>query len=102
MKKIAFLLLIISALADSLNIANAQWVQSNGICGGSVWSIVDSDIGLLAGTEYGIYLSTNNGNNWSKLNNNYNNRASSLAAYGSTFYLSGFFGLYKSSDYGQT
>jgi len=43
---------------------NAQWVQTNGITNKTVNTLLFYNNTLFAGTEPGIYLSTNNGNSW--------------------------------------
>ena len=43
----------------------AQWIQTNGPYGGDVHCFGASNSNIYAGTwDYGIYRSTNNGNNW--------------------------------------
>ncbi|HEY5122342.1 MAG TPA: T9SS type A sorting domain-containing protein [Ignavibacteria bacterium] len=65
MKKVVFLLLIIHC---SLIIANAQWVQTNGPCGGSFTCFASNNNYLFAGTwGYGVVRSTNNGKKWTYL-----------------------------------
>ena len=56
-------------LAISLSLitmeTNAQWIQSNGIYGGDVRCITFLDTNLFIGTNGdGIFLSTNNGEDW--------------------------------------
>jgi photosystem II stability/assembly factor-like uncharacterized protein len=46
--------------------ASAQWIQTSGPSGGTVFSIAVTGTTLLAGTSDGIYRSTNNGVLWSK------------------------------------
>jgi hypothetical protein len=58
MKKIIFVLILIS-FAD---FSEAQWVQLNGVSYAS--SLVKSGSNIIASETYGVYLSTNNGNNW--------------------------------------
>lgn len=62
MKKIFLILIIISC---SCIITNAQWVQvNNGIGNAEVRALASIGNTVLAGTENGIFLTTNNGNNW--------------------------------------
>jgi len=104
-KKIIFTLLIIHC---SLLIANAQWVQmSNGMGNSkSVMSFTILGNNIFAGTySNGVYLSTNNGIDWTQVGLN-NKIVSSLATNGNnilagiwyTNYDSG--GIYLSSNYG--
>jgi hypothetical protein len=61
-KTITFTFLIIHCL---LFIANAQWVRMNGLSVNSIYSLTTSGNNILAGTySNGIFLSSNNGNNW--------------------------------------
>jgi len=52
----------------SLNVfsvrTQAQWVQTNGPYGGNVYSFAANGTNLFAGTYAGVFLSTNNGTNW--------------------------------------
>jgi hypothetical protein len=45
-------------------VAHAQWVQTNGPYGGRIISLAVSGTNLFAGAEGGVFLSTNNGANW--------------------------------------
>jgi hypothetical protein len=47
-------------------VVQAQWVQSNGPTGGIVNCLAVSGTNLFAGTDYGVYLSTNNGTSWAQ------------------------------------
>ena len=59
----------------TFNIENCicQWVQTNGLSGIQVNKLSSNSNFIIAGTTNGIYLSSNNGNNWSarKLSNQY-------------------------------
>jgi ligand-binding sensor domain-containing protein len=46
----------------------AQWVQTNGFYGGNISALVTDGINLYAGTVNGVYISTNNGSNWTPIN----------------------------------
>jgi ligand-binding sensor domain-containing protein len=53
----------------AMQISFAQWVQTNGPYGGSVWSLAGDETKLVAGTQdNGIFLSTNFGNDWLEVN----------------------------------
>ncbi|HZV12483.1 MAG TPA: T9SS type A sorting domain-containing protein [Candidatus Kapabacteria bacterium] len=59
--KVALLLFVIS-------VARAEWVQTNGISGGVISSLVISGTNIFAGTQNGgVYLSTDNGANWNAI-----------------------------------
>ena len=45
-------------------VAHAQWVQTNGPNGGMITSFAVSGRNLFAGTDGGVFLSTNNGTSW--------------------------------------
>jgi len=47
-------------------IGSAQWMQTNGPTGGNVDSFAISGTNLFAGTCNGVFLSTNNGTNWTQ------------------------------------
>ncbi len=47
----------------------AQWVQTNGLYGDVINCLASSGTNIFAGTDVnGVYLSTNNGENWAKVN----------------------------------
>lgn len=52
----------------SANFIHAQWTKTNGPCGGNVYSLAICASNVLAGTENGIFLSTNNGTYWTNVN----------------------------------
>ena len=64
MKKLIITVII---FLSSLQVVYSQWEQSDGIYGGRVYSLaINNDI-IFAGTERnGVYLSTNNGANWTQ------------------------------------
>ena len=67
MKKIIVLIIAIFMM----NIANAQWVHCIGVSNSSVvYSLAINGNNIFAGTEYnGVFLSTDNGMNWTAVNN---------------------------------
>ncbi|MDZ4204936.1 MAG: hypothetical protein U1C46_08975, partial [Bacteroidales bacterium] len=56
-----------------INIVNAQWQQTGGPEGGHIYSLATDGTNIFAGTVDGIYLSTNNGNSWTAVNNGLTN-----------------------------
>ena len=61
--KISFFLLVLTQLCL------AQWIQTNGPYGGNVSCLVISGSNLFAGNwGAGVFISTNNGANWSAIN----------------------------------
>lgn len=47
----------------------AQWIQTNGPSGGSIFSLLMSENNIFVGTNATVFLSTNNGVTWSAKNN---------------------------------
>ncbi|MBK7571731.1 MAG: hypothetical protein IPI10_08945 [Bacteroidetes bacterium] len=86
------------------NLINAQWVQTNGPYGGDVRCFAISGSNIFAGTiGGGVFLSTNNGNNWSPVNNGLTNpNVYSLAISGSNVLAGTLFGLFISYDNGNS
>ena len=64
MKTIMRFLIVSSLLITQISIA--QWVQTNGPYGGNVKCFAVSGTNLFAGTGEGVFLSTNNGTNWTQ------------------------------------
>jgi hypothetical protein len=96
-KKIIFTLLIIHC---SLIIANAQWVQmSNGMGNGYVFSFLSVGTNIFAGTDNGIYLSTNNGSIWSHITSNIYS-VKSLAVSGDNIFAGSNTGIHRSTNNG--
>ena len=62
-------LLLIIILAFDTIIIYPQWAQTNGPYGGRIFSLAIKGNNIFAGTGGGVFLSTNNGLNWSKANN---------------------------------
>src|ERR1035438_3609817 len=51
-------------------VLQAQWIPTSRLNGVSVFCMVLNDVNLFAGTEGGgVYLSTNNGTDWTQVNN---------------------------------
>jgi hypothetical protein len=57
-------LIILLFLISSNEILQAQWVQTNGLNEGQVNCLAVSGSNIFAGSDNGIYLSTNDGLNW--------------------------------------
>jgi len=99
MKKLFFTILIIHF---SILITNAQWVQmSNGMgTNKRVWSLATSGNNIFAGTNSGVYISTNNGVSWSLTSLN-NQSGNVLLINGNNIYAGTFHGVFKSTNNGQ-
>src|ERR1017187_7922835 len=63
------LLLLITILIFNSMVIFPQWTQTNGPYGGKIFSLAISGTNVFAGTNSGVYLSTNNGVNWTPTNN---------------------------------
>ncbi len=98
MKK-PFLLIIIHLFAIS---SFAQWVPTNGPNGGDVNCFAFSGDYIFAGTNSGAFITSDNGANWTAINNGFPEfiGISSLAVSGSNLYAGTWAGLFKSTDNG--
>ncbi len=86
-----------------LNISSAQWVNvSNGLGNKQVYSLVNTGSVLFAGTfNYGLYLSSDNGNNWSTAGTGlYNRIVFSLTNFGGYLYAGTDLGAWRTSNNG--
>ncbi|MGD0337799.1 MAG: T9SS type A sorting domain-containing protein [Bacteroidota bacterium] len=72
MNKIKLFVLIL-ALIPPIDILHAQWIQTNGPYAGFVYCLTVNDSNLYAGTNIGVFLSTNNGTSWSVINSGLEN-----------------------------
>ncbi|HEY5534705.1 MAG TPA: T9SS type A sorting domain-containing protein [Ignavibacteria bacterium] len=59
-------LLFVIQFLFKIDDCKGQWVQSDGIYGGYVWSLAVNGSKLFAGTQLGVYTSTNNGSYWQR------------------------------------
>ncbi|MGD0589787.1 MAG: hypothetical protein ABSA44_03165 [Bacteroidota bacterium] len=73
MKKISRFLLLMSSLLISMNSIFAQWVQTNGPYGGYIHCFAFRGRNIFVGTNGGVFLSTNNGIRWKKINSDLTN-----------------------------
>lgn len=80
----------------------AQWGQTNGLTGQTVYSFAASGSNVLAGSDSGIYLSTDNGLGWIRIKKT-NSPAISFAVTGSLIFVgTAGSGVLSSSDTGKT
>jgi len=80
----------------------AQWVQANGLTGQNVFCLAASGSNILAGSDSGVYLSTNNGLDWIRIKKT-NSPAISFAVRGSLIFVgTAGSGVLSSSDSGKT
>jgi photosystem II stability/assembly factor-like uncharacterized protein len=81
--------------------ASGQWVKvSNGLSYNStVWSLASSGNNIFAGSNFGVYKTTNDGLNWTRTN--LNNSGNSILADGNNVYAGTNNGVYITSNNGQ-
>jgi hypothetical protein len=60
-------------LVLSSHTVSAQWVSANGPNGGNIRCLAVSGGNIFAGTDGGVYLSTNNGTSWTAVNSGLTN-----------------------------
>ena len=79
-----------------------QWVHISGLSGGGTKSLAANGSNLFAGTEMGVYLSTDNGDNWTAVNNNLpETLISFMYLYGNKLYAcTGGVGLFRTTNNG--
>ncbi len=68
MKFVYRCLCAVMCLFASLNLVHAQWIQTNGPYGNSIYCFAVSGTNLFAGAYEGVYRSTNNGTSWTAVN----------------------------------
>ncbi|MCX6163477.1 MAG: tetratricopeptide repeat protein [Ignavibacteriae bacterium] len=67
---VSFFVLFICNFTLNTDICKSQWVQTNGPYGGDIQCLAISGSNLFAGIKnFGVFLSTNNGTNWTAVNN---------------------------------
>ena len=83
MKKLITILVMLVAMSSS-----GQWVNvPNGLNNNTpVWSLTSSGNNIFAGTGLGVYITTNDGLNWTKTNLNPAQSANTLLADGNNIY----------------
>ncbi len=64
MRTVICISILIAALFVTSMPLYSQWVQTNGPLGGFVYCITVSGSNLFAGTNCGVFRSTNNGTDW--------------------------------------
>ena len=80
----------------------AQWVQPEGPWGGQIGELLVNKGTIFAGTTHGVYRSTNNGDNWTRLNSCPIRDVTTLAAKDSAVYVGAFSALFVTHDNGDT
>lgn len=62
--KSIFLVIILAIVFNNSNYSQSQWVKTSSSPGTNINCLEKNGSNLLAGTQAGIYISTDNGNNW--------------------------------------
>lgn len=98
MKKLLLLLII----AGAASMTNAQWIQTNGPFGGqNVKCMGASGNNVYAGTDHGMFITNDNGNTWTPINNGLKNTyVRSLVVTDSNIYVGTYGGIFFSNDNG--
>jgi len=100
MKKIILLFLGLT----SIIFAKAQWVQTKGPEGGSIYCVASRGSDIFAGSDGGVFLSTNNGATWahadSGLPYSYSSAINTLLFTGTNIFTLAGGGVYRSNNYG--
>ena len=102
-------MLVLCMIAEMRTSVQAQWVEANGPYSSTIYGFASVGSTLFAGWQKGVYISTDNGANWttytnSLTNNNVTCLAGSSDGKGGTnvFASTGYFGPYLSTDNGKT
>ncbi len=102
MKALFNFLLVMFYLSVITYTVNAQWTQTNGPYGGVIQCLAVSGSNIFAGTDHsGVFLSTNNGTNWTAINTGLKNYdVQTLAVSGPNIFAGTWNGLFLSSNNG--
>ncbi len=93
--------MVVSVFSNSLT--KAQWVQTNGPCGGNINALIFNGTNLFAGTGSGISLSTDNGSSWASVNSGLNNLSIfSLAVSGTNIFAGTYEAVFLSTNNGSS
>jgi len=102
MRKVRSILVLFFLSLMHAGVAHAQWVQTNGPYGGMIISFAVSGTNLFAGTwGGGVFLSTNNGTNWTSVNDGLTNtNVSAIAVSGTNLFAGTGGGVFLSTNNG--
>jgi hypothetical protein len=102
MKKI--LMIVLLAIIGLNGNVKAQWIQTNGPYGGQdITCLVTNGTDLFAGTYNGMFISSDNGDSWTPVNNGLKNYyVRSLAVSGNNIFAGTYGGVYLSTDKGNS
>jgi ligand-binding sensor domain-containing protein len=101
MKRPLLILLMTAIISSCSNLLIAQWIQTNGPEGGETCCFASIDSRLFAGTVGGVYLSTNDGTNWTATQQP-DTGLNCLAVRGTNLFAGTRDGVFLSSDYGDS
>jgi hypothetical protein len=80
---------------------NAQWVQTSGPEGGTINALAVNAGNIFAGSDNGIFLSTNNGSSWASVNSGLVNlNSTALLISGGTIFAGSDSGVFLSTNNG--
>ena len=100
MKNLFRYVLLMLVILFSINQSTAQWVQTSGP-NITVQSLAVIDKNLFAGTENGVFLTTNNGTSWTKVNTGLADTGiSALASIGTNLFASTSSGVFLTTNNG--
>ncbi len=105
MKHFLFLSIVMLTAALTTSAAHAQWVQTNGPYGASVYSITSFGNDIFIGTEGGVFESTDSGSSWQKKSDGLpaDSYIETLTSCGSNIFAGvGRNGVYRSTNSGDT
>jgi len=95
---LSFFAIVVLLRAQNLQ---AQWIQTNGPYGGTIYCFAVNGSNLFAGTFGGVFLSTNNGTSWTAVNTGLTNTSVlSLAVNGSNLFAGTLGGVFVSTNNG--
>lgn len=102
MKTTARFLCLLVFLLFNMSNSKAQWTEATSIYGGSVSSLASDGTNIFAGTYLGgVFLSTNNGSNWTAVNTGLTNTTTqSIAINGANVFVCAGGGVFLSTNNG--
>ncbi len=97
MKRVLLFLCFAALSLNNPDRLSAQWIQTHGPEGGQVTCLALSGANLFAGTDNGVYLSTDNGTSWTLV---WKNGVLSLGVCGTSIFAGDFTSVHRSTDNG--
>ena len=94
-------MIVALVLLFDISLLDAQWVQTGGLNAGTVHAFGISGTNLFAGTDSGVFLSTNNGASWTAANQGLTNTTvDAFAVSGANLFAGTQIGVYLSTNNG--